>query len=143
MKEINSEIEINASLSRVWGILADIKNWNKWNPIVNDADGRLTLGSKLTVTMKGKDGKDTNKYSPEVIQLDMEKSFRWKATMMAGFLFTNYKQIELKETSSGTQLKHSEQFSGLLVPLFWSKMEAGVPKMIGAMNRALKGEAEK
>jgi len=143
MREIRTEIEIAAPPTKVWSILTDFENWNNWNPIVNQVSGVASLGSKLSVTMRGDDGKDGPKYMPIVTNFEEPKFFRWRGKMMAGFLFTNDKVFELEETGSGTRLIHKELFSGMLVPMFWSKFDKGVPPMLKSMNDALKRKAEK
>ena len=143
MREIRTEIEIAAPSTKVWSILTDFDKWKEWNPIVKQASGVASLGSKLSVTMRGKDGKDGPKYMPIVTILQEPKSFRWRGKMMSEFLFTNDKVFELEETGSGTRLIHKELFSGMLVPLFWSKFDKHVPSMLKSMNGALKIKAEK
>ena len=143
MREIRTEIEIAAPVTKVWSILTDFDNWKGWNPIVDQASGVASPGSKLSMTMRCGDGKEGNKYMPVVTNVEDPKSFRWRATMMAGFLFTNDKVFELEETGSGTRLVHIEAFSGILVPLFWGKMEKSIAPMLESMNDALKIKAEK
>lgn len=110
MKELKTELEINASPSEVWKLLSDFEQWPTWNPIVNKVIGKA--------------------------------SFRWRAKMIAKVLFTNDKIITLKESANGTQLSHVEAFSGLLVPLFWGKLEQGVIPMLTKMNKALQEKVE-
>jgi hypothetical protein len=141
MRELRTEIEISAPLTKVWSILTDFDKWKDWNPI-SQASGVASLGSKLSVTMSGDNGKDGMTYTPMVTELEEPKSFRWRGKMMAGFLFTNDKVFELEEIGSGTRLIHSEEFSGILVPMFWSKLNKGVPPMLESMNDALKTLAE-
>ena len=143
MREIRTEIDIAAPPSTVWSILTDFNNWSVWNPIVNQASGVASVGSKLSMTMRGEDGKDGPKYAPVVTEFNEPKYFRWRATMMVGFLFTNEKIFELEVTDAGTRLIHIETFSGIMVPMCWSKMEGGVPVMLKEMNAALKTLAEK
>ncbi len=143
MRELRTEIEIAAPLTKVWSILTDFDNWKEWNPIVNQASGVASLGSELSITMCGKDGKDAQKYMPTITNFEEPKSFRWRAIMMAGFLFTNDKVFELEDTGGGTRLIHREGFSGILVPVFWSKLNKGVVPMLKSMNEALKIIAEK
>jgi hypothetical protein len=143
MRELRTEIEIAAPITKVWSILTDFDTWKEWNPIVNQASGVASPGSKLSITMCGADGKDANNYRPIVTNVEEPKSFRWRAKMMAGFLFTNDKVFELDEISSGTRLIHIEAFSGILVPMFWSKLNKGVLPMLKSMNDALKILAEK
>ncbi len=143
MREIRTEIEINVPPTTVWSILTDFHTWKEWSPIINQASGVASLGSELNITMRGDDGKDGPKYMPIITNFEEPKFFRWRAKMMAEFLFTNDKVFELEETGSGTRLIHKELFSGMLVPLFWSKLETGVPPMLNSMNDALKRIAEK
>ncbi len=143
MREIRTEIEIAAPPTKVWSILTDFNNWKDWNPIINQASGTASLGSELSMTMRGEDGKGGPKYMPIVINFEEPKFFRWRAKMMAGFLFTNDKVFELEETGSGTRLIHKELFSGMMVPIMWSKFDEGVPPMLNSMNDALKRRAEK
>ncbi len=144
MQEIQTEIEISAPPSKVWSIITDINNWKEWSPIINDSNGTASVGSKLSITMIGKEkGKDGPKYTPIITELEEPKYFRWRAHMLAGFIFTNDKIFELEETNSGTRLTHKETFSGLLAPIFCGQMEKGVPPMLNSMNNALKDLAEK
>jgi hypothetical protein len=143
MREIRTEIDIAAPPTKVWGILTDFDNWKNWNPIINQASGTASLGSELSMTMRGGDGKDGPKYMPIVTNFEEPMFFRWRAKMMAGFLFTNDKVFELEETGSGTRLIHKELFSGMMVPIMWSKFDKGVPLMLNSMNDALKRTAEK
>jgi len=144
LQEITTEIDISAPPSKVWPIITDIDNWKEWSPIIKESKGTASVGSELTITMIGKEeGKDGPKYNPIITVLDEPNYFRWRAHMLAGFIFTNYKIIELKETSSGTRLTHTESFKGLLAPIFCGQMEKGVPPMLNSMNKALKDLAEK
>ena len=144
MQEIKTEIEISAPPSKVWSIIADINNWQEWSPIINASHGVASVGSELSITMMGKEkGKDGPKYNPIITKFDEPNYFRWRAHMLAGFIFTNYKIIELEETSSGTRLTHTESFEGLLAPIFCGQMEKGVPPMLNSMSKALKDLAEK
>lgn len=142
MRELRTEIEIAAPITKVWRILTDFNHWKEWNPICQ-ASAVASLGSKVTVMMGGKDGKDGMKYTPVITNFEAPKYFRWRGKMMAGFLFTNDKVFELEEMGSGTRLIHKEAFSGILVPLFWGKLNKGVIPMLKSMNDSLKITAEK
>lgn len=147
MREIQTEIEINAPLKKVWSILADVSKWQDWSPIINKASGAASFGSKLNITMCGKDGKAGKagpQYEPVITVFEEPRHFSWQAKMAAGFIFTNGKVFQLEETSSGgTRLIHKETFSGMMVPMMWGQMERSVPTMLASMNEALKQKAEK
>ena len=144
LQEIQTEIEISAPPSKVWAILADINSWQEWSPIIKESQGTASVGSELTIAMIGKEkGENGPIYNPIITELDEPKHLRWRAHMLAEFIFTNYKVLELKETDSGTRLTHKEMFKGLLAPIFCGQMEEGVPPMLNSMNKALKELAEK
>lgn len=143
MQTVKTEIDISAPPAKVWSILTDIDKWQDWNPTVNGSQGQASVGSTLSITMIGKEeGKDGPKYSPTIIQLDEPNYFHWRAHMMAGFIFTNEKIIELEETDTGTRVTHSETFKGLMAAMMKGQMEKGVPPMLNMMNDALKNLAE-
>ena len=143
LQEIESEIEISAPPSEVWSIITDINNWKEWSPIIEDSSGTASVGAELRITMIGKEeGEEGPKYNPIITELDQPNYLRWRAHMLAGFIFTNYKIFELEETSSGTRLTHTESFKGLLAPIFCGQMEKGVPPMLNSMNKSLKVLAE-
>ena len=110
--------------------------------MVNQASGSASVRSKLKITMRGPDSKDAMKYEPTVLEVDPPKNLRWRATMMSGFMFTNDRVFELKEKNGGTALVNREEFSGLMVPLFWGKMKPFVVPMLEQMNKALKHRLE-
>ena len=109
MREVRTEINIAAPAAKVWSILTDFGSWQEWNPIVKQANGVASTDSKLSITMCGKDGKqgkDGPKYMPVVTNSDEPKFFRWRAKMLAGFLFTNDKVFELEETRPDCAAKY-------------------------------------
>lgn len=144
MKTITTEIDISASPDKVWKILVDIPKWQDWSPVINKSSGIASLGSKLKITMCSKTpGENGPSYSPIIKMLEENKRMEWSAKMMAGFIMTNGKIIELEKTNSGTRLIHKETFSGLMSNMMWKHMESGVPPMLNQMNKALKDLAEK
>lgn len=144
MQTVKTEIEIQAPPEKVWGIITDIGNWKEWSPTINASQGEAVVGSTVTITMMGKEaGKDGPEYSPKIIAMDEAKYFHWRAHMIAGFVFTNDKIIELERTDTGTKVTHKETFKGLMAALMKGQMEKGVPPMLNAMNNALKNIAEK
>jgi len=142
MRELSATIKIDAPIEKVWQVLTDFNHWADWNPMVNHASGTAALGKKLQITMRAPDAKDGAKYQPEVIDFDPPKVLRWQAKMMAGIMFKNDRVFELKESNGGTELINREEFSGLMVPLFWSKLNAFVVPVLENMNKALKEKVE-
>ncbi len=144
MQTIGTEIDIEAPCEKVWAIITNVDKWHEWSPTINASEGKAEVGSVVTITMMSKEaGKDGPKYSPKIIKMDEPKYFHWRAHMMAGFIFTNDKIIELEPTATGTKVIHKETFKGLMAALMKGQMEKGVPTMLNMMNEALKELAEK
>jgi len=144
LQEIKTEIEIAAPPSKLWPILSNINNWHEWSPIIKESQGTASVGSELRIAMIGKEeGEEGPVYNPIITEFDEPNHLRWRAYMISGFIFTNYKVLELEETSTGTRLIHKEMFKGLLAPIFCTQMEKGVPPMLNSMNQALKELVEK
>lgn len=141
MREVRTEIQISAPIERVWQVLTDFENWKTWNPTVKQVVGNSSLGSKLDVIMSGKDCKEMT-YHPCVLEADPPKRFRWRAKMIAGFLFTNDRVFELREKDGGTIFSHREEFSGLMVPISWKSLNQFVLPTLEKMNMALKIKLE-
>ena len=142
MRELRTEIQISAPIDKVWQVLTDCDHWKDWNPTVNRASGNASASSKLSITIRGKDGKDSASYQPVVLEAEPPKSFRWRATMMAGLLFKNDRVFELREENGETTFIHKEEYSGLMVPMAWKKMSKFAMAHLEQMNKALKDTLE-
>jgi len=57
-------------------------------------------------------------------------------------IFDGFHQFELRPEDSGITLIQSEDFSGVLVPLFWSGMKGPTKDGFERMNLALKSKCE-
>lgn len=144
LMEIESEIEISAPADKVWSVITNIEKWSDFNSAINASRGAASLGSAHSVTMRGENpGEDGPTYAPKIISFEDEKSYRWRAVMGAGIIFTNDKVFELQATDNGTLLKHKEVFNGMMLPLMKGFMQEGVPPILDEMNQAFKSEAEK
>ncbi len=141
MRELRTEIDIAAPLENVWKVLTDFEGWKDWNAVFH-VGGQAGIGSRLNVTVYEERSKEGKSYPAVVTQLEAPRLLRWRARMMAGFIFTNDKIFELKKTEQGAKLIHREGFSGLMVPLMWKKMEECALPMLESLNQALKKKVE-
>ncbi|MEO9460377.1 MAG: SRPBCC domain-containing protein [Lentilitoribacter sp.] len=144
LMEIESEIEISAPVDKVWQVVTEIEKWSDFNSAINASTGIASLGSVHSVAMRGQNPSEVGPtYAPKIISFEERKSYRWRAVMGAGIIFTNDKVFELQATDTGTLLKHNEVFNGMMLPLMKGFMQEGVPPILDEMNQAFKSEAEK
>ena len=142
MKEIKTEISINASPEKVWGILTDFENQSSWNPLIRSISGDKKVGGNLKVSIQlGEGGGMT--FKPKVLVFSEKKELRWKGKLLITGLFDGEHYFILKSIDNNiTQFIHGEKFSGILVGLF-GKMLDKTKEGFELMNRSLKTECEK
>ena len=143
MKRIITEIEINASPERVWQVLTDFSALSQWNPFLRSAEGKLQVGERLKLYIKGSKGMGM-KFKPTVLKADPNVELRWIGRLLIPGIFDGEHYFTMEPVGDGrTLFVQSENFSGLLVPLF---AIMGVIKNtrfgFEEMNAALKLRAE-
>jgi len=57
MKNLETEITINANSKEVWNVLMDHQEYPKWNPFIKHISGNTTKGGNMKVTIQP-DGKE-------------------------------------------------------------------------------------
>ncbi len=139
MKEIVTEIQINASPEKVWSVLAAGHDWGSWNPFVVRVEGELKVGARLKNTLVMK-GRKPMVIAPKVLVADSAKELRWLGRLGFRGLFDGEHYFLLKPKDNGTQLVHGEKFSGILIGML---NMSDAKESFEALNRGLKAQAER
>ncbi len=98
MKEIYTEINIDASAKTVWDILIDFDNYPNWNPFMKQISGELQEGSKLKIFIKPYNSRGLN-YKPTILELKVEEKIRWLGITGLPHLFDGEHSLILKKMS--------------------------------------------
>ncbi len=142
MKEIYTEIDILASAETVWHILTDFNNFPQWNPFIREAHGKVGHREKLKVVIQPV-GSGSMTFSPTIIKLEPNRELRWLGRLLVPGLFDGEHSFIIEPIKSNyVRFKQSEKFTGILVPLFASKLDLGTKNGFIEMNNALKKKAE-
>ncbi|UCH66579.1 MAG: SRPBCC domain-containing protein [Ignavibacterium sp.] len=142
MKEINTVIEIDETIDQVWEILTDFSSFPKWNPFIKKIDGELKVGTQLQVLIEPPGGKAMT-FKPTVKILEPKTEFRWLGNLLFPGIFDGEHIFQLEQIDNNkTKFIHRENFSGLLVPLFWKSLNSNTRNGFEAMNKALKEKVE-
>jgi len=142
MKQIETEILINAAPARVWSILTDFEHHPTWNPFIKSISGEQVPGEKLTVFMQPPDGSGMT-FKPVVLVFTENKEFRWKGKLGVSGIFDGEHYFKLIDQHNGqTKFIHGEKFSGILIP-FMGAILNQTKDGFELMNQALKAESEK
>jgi hypothetical protein len=141
MKEIQTEIEIQASPNTIWNILMDFDHYPDWNPFIKSISGVETEGGQLVVFLQPP-GENGMTFKPSVIKNKQNQEFRWLGKVAGGVFFNGEHYFILKDQGNdSTQFIHGEKFTGLLVGILGGMLKNTKNGFI-AMNQALKQRAE-
>lgn len=140
MREIKTEIIIDAPLKKVWNVLTDNEKYGEWNPFILKMEGRLKEGEKLKNVLLIDGKKET--FKPVILAFEPEKKLEWVGTLPLGMLRGQHYFILEKINNNQTKLRHGEQFSGWLSGLIMNKICEPTRNGFQQMNAALKLRAE-
>jgi hypothetical protein len=138
MKEVITEIQINASTEKVWEVLTANEQWYVWNPFITKSEGSIMVGHKLKNTMVMK-GQKPMTFKPTVLRAEPERELRWLGRLLIPGLFDGEHYFKLEASGAGTRFVQGEIFRGILIGML--NMD-DVKKSFDAMNAALKKRVE-
>lgn len=143
MKELYTEIEIDAPAERVWRLLTDFDNMPGWNPSMDEIKGEPVPGARLEVRFGSPNGKGGMRFKPKVLNVEPNRELRWLGHLGVPGLFDG-EHIFAIEPMPGDRVRFAQRevFTGLLVPLLAKILDNGTCDAFNAMNRAPKERAE-
>lgn len=141
MKEIKTEIIINAPLDQIWDTLLDFKAYSTWNPFIIKIMGSKTLHSKLVVTIKPH-GQKSMDFTPTITKVS-DYHLMWLGTVWKKGIFDGEHSFLLQqETNNTVRFLHSEKFSGILSSPIFAMIGKSTIMGFEQMNLALKSLCE-
>jgi hypothetical protein len=142
-KQLNTEIEINASSEKVWKLLSDLASYPSWNPFIKSIKGTLAVGEKLEVFIQPSGTKGMT-FKPTILRAEKEKELHWLGKFFISGLFDGEHIFQIEKLSEKrVKFIHSENFNGLLVRFFAKSLDTDTLRGFREMNEALKNLAEK
>ena len=142
MKELHSEIQIDAPAERVWELLTDFDSYPQWNPFIRKISGQPAPGERLDVRIEPPGGRGMT-FKPKVLNAEPNGSLRWLGQLLVPGLFDGEHSFTIEPLEENrVRFVQREAFKGLLVPLFARSLETNTQRGFEEMNRALKERAE-
>lgn len=142
MREIATEIEIDAPARRVWDILTDFPSYPEWNRFLPKVKGKAAAGTWIRFVFEMPRGVRVPALA-SVLKVETDKELRWAGGVKGLFRAEHYFLIEPIDDSR-LRFRHGEIFTGVMVPLAWRPVLArGGPSIYEEMNVALKQRAER
>lgn len=142
MKEIQTEIEIEASAERVWQVLTDFAAYPQWNPFVRQAIGIPKTGERLRVHL-GPSGTRGMTFTPTLLSVQPNQELRWLGRLFVPGLFDGEHSFRIEPLAENrVRFVQSERFRGLLVPFLAHSLDTDTRRGFEEMNQALKQRVE-
>ena len=142
MKELRTEIEIQASAERVWQLLTDFPSFPQWNPFIRKATGNIRVGERLEVNIQPS-GASAMTFRPTVLKVEPNRELRWLGHLLVPGLFDGEHFFTIEPLGEGrVRFTQREVFTGLLVPLLARGLDTDTWRGFEEMNLALKTRAE-
>jgi hypothetical protein len=143
MPERVTDIIIDASVDKVWRILADFPAYSEWNPYIRRVTGSLKTGVSLHVT-RLLPGRGEVASTPTVTLYRPGREIRLlDRPVLPGLLDVEH-GLKLEPLGpEQVRFVHWQTTSGLLAPIFGGGSDDGLQGQLEAMNVALKGVVER
>ena len=142
MKELHSEIQIDAPAERVWELLTDFDSYPQWNPFIRKISGQPAAGERLEVRLEPPGGRGMT-FKPKVLNAEPNRALRWLGHLLVPGLFDGEHSFTMQPLEENrVRFVQREAFKGLLVPLFARSLKTNTHRGFEEMNRALKARAE-
>lgn len=141
--EIKTEINIVATPEKVWEVLTNFIAYPNWNPFIKSIKGHAGIGKKISVTIEPPEAKGMT-FKAKIVTFIKHKELSWLGHLLLPGIFDGNHKFEILDNGNGTiTFAQSEQFKGLLVPLFKKQLETNTKNGFIEMNKKLKEVSEK
>jgi hypothetical protein len=141
LKEIRTEIDIKASLEKVWEVLTDFNNFPQWNPFIRQINGDPKVGTKLKIHLHTSSGKSRT-YRPTVTKVEPNRELRWSGKSFIPGMFNGERIFSIELKTNHVRFVHREIFTGLGVALAGNRLDKDMYQSFEKMNDAFKEEVE-
>ena len=88
-KQLQAEVEVQASPERVWEVLTDFAAYSQWNPFIVQAAGQAVPGSRLELRMR-LPGRRPTTFRPQVLEAEPARRLRWPGHLLVPGLIDRY-----------------------------------------------------
>jgi hypothetical protein len=141
MKQLHTEVLIDARPESVWAVLTDFAGYGDWNPFLVAVAGVPEQGERLRVTLAPPGGRRIT-MKPVLTEVANARVLEWWGHLGVRGIFDGRHRFELHAENGATRLVQSETFTGALVPLMARTLDRGTAAGFALMNAALKAHVE-
>jgi hypothetical protein len=115
-RELDSWIDINASISAVWDILIDFESWEKWNSFIPMVQGEFKVGEKMSIKLVSPGMKEMI-FKPKIYSIEINKRISWGGDFLI-FIYKGIHEFSLEYIDDKvTRFRQIERFKGPIILL--------------------------
>ena len=135
-----TRIGVKADSHAIWGIIADLAHWSRWNPIFTDAEGTIAFGGAMRWTERI-EGLPERRAEVAVVNWVPGSRLQWAEAR--GWLFNSTGFIDIEELEPGACIVTvGESFSGWRGEGYFEKHRGKLKAGLRALAKALRDQAE-
>ena len=143
MKEIRTEITIQADSQKVWDFFNHFENFPEWNPFIHSILGKVSIGNIIEIKLTPPDAQ-AMVFKPKVLNIVPKREIRWKGRLMIPGLFDGEHIFEfIGHPGHATTFIQREIFTGILVPFLKRMLDDNTKRGFELMNQKLKEKCER
>ncbi len=142
MKQVFTEIEINATSEKVWQVLTDFESYPEWNPFVRKLAGNVQVGERIKVFLQPPNQKGVT-FKARIIKFVPLREFRWYGVLFIPGLLDEEHVFEIHSPEPHrVHFIQREVFKGILAPVILRSIAKNMRAGFELMNQALKERCE-
>lgn len=128
MKELRTEIEIQAPTERAWQLLTDFAGFPQWNPFIRRASGEAKTGVRLEVHIQPTGARGMT-FRPTIFKAEPNRELSWLGRLLIPGLFDGEHILTIESLGANrVRFVQREIFTGLFVPLFARGLDTDTPQ---------------
>lgn len=142
MKEIHTEIQIDATADQVWRVLTDFASYPEWSSRIRPDGGNPQAGARIRVQVRVA-GNLGFGFRPTVLTVEPGREFCWVGRLPARLLEGRHSFSIVPLQRNRVHFIHREVYGGILVPVYMWIMKGWLRRTYERMNQELKLRVER
>jgi hypothetical protein len=129
---VRQEMVVAAPRMRIWRLLTNFEQYERWNPYVVQARGDARIGNQLTFGTENGD-----ELEPEVMDVKSQRKLRWRTRRLAPGILDEEQTFRIIPVGDGRfRLVYEGRIAGVLAPFSdTTAREQGYLRMLRALAR--------
>jgi hypothetical protein len=140
--KIEHRIGVQTPPDQVWEVLTDLESWKDWNPLYTSAEGKIAIGSKLSLTLQ-LPGAKAEPIAPVVLDWVPLMQLVWRLRLSMLLHTTRYFELEPLNDGKACVISQGEIFDGFAARFMPKALRKQIRQGFEAMSEALKDEVHR